>query len=197
MTAQWADDVHHALHTYLTGERHGYYVDFGSVETLDKAYRKVFVHDGSMSTFRGKPWGAPVPADDGQARFVVCASNHDQVGNRALGDRPSSTLTPGGQAASLALVLLAPSRRCSSWARSTARRGRSCSSPTTPSRSATAVSEGRMSEFAGHGWEDLYGGDVDVPDPQDRQTFVRSKLGPGSGGTERPAATRSRRGCGA
>ena len=52
MTAQWADDVHHALHAYLTGERHGYYVDFGSVETLDKALRHVFVHDGTWSTFR-------------------------------------------------------------------------------------------------------------------------------------------------
>jgi len=108
MTAQWADDVHHALHSYLTGEAHGYYADFGSIETLDKAYRKVFVHDGGISTFRGQTWGAPVPDDMDRQRFVVCAANHDQVGNRAIGDRPSSSLSPGGQAASLALILLSP-----------------------------------------------------------------------------------------
>src|SRR5699024_3809984 len=62
MTAQWDDDVHHALHASLTGERHGYYVDFGSPETLAKALTGVFVHDGGWSTFRERPWGAPVPA---------------------------------------------------------------------------------------------------------------------------------------
>lgn len=185
MTAQWADDVHHALHSYLTGETHGYYEDFGSIETLDKAYRKVFVHDGSMSTFRGKAWGAPVPDDTDRQRFVVFASNHDQVGNRAIGDRPSSTLSPGGQAASLALILLSPFTPMLFMGEEYGETRPFMFFTDHDEPLGTAVSEGRMSEFAGHGWEDLYGGSVDVPDPQDRQTFLRSKLGPGLGASAR------------
>ncbi|NYI41281.1 malto-oligosyltrehalose trehalohydrolase [Demequina lutea] len=176
MTAQWADDVHHALHTYLTGERHGYYVDFGSIETLDKAYREVFVHDGGLSTFRGRLWGAPVPASVDRRRFVVCASNHDQVGNRALGDRPSATLSPGAQAASLALILLSPFTPMLFMGEEygETRPFQFFTDHAEPLGS--AVSEGRMSEFGGHGWEDLYGGDVVVPDPQDPETLANSQL---------------------
>lgn len=181
MTAQWADDVHHALHAYLTGERHGYYVDFGSIEVLDKAYREVFVHDGGHSTFRDKPWGAPVPADMDRRRFVVFASNHDQVGNRALGDRPSSTLSPGAQAASLALVLLSPFTPMLFMGEEYGETRPFLYFTDHDEPLGTAVSEGRMSEFAGHGWEDLYGGPVQVPDPQDRDSFLRSKLGGGLG----------------
>ena len=179
MTAQWADDVHHALHAYLTGERHGYYVDFGSIETLDKAYREVFVHDGTMSTFRGRHWGAPVPPDMDRRRFVVFASNHDQVGNRALGDRPASSLSPGGQAASLALVLLSPFTPMLFMGEEYGETRPFMFFTDHAEPLGTAVSEGRMSEFAGHGWEALYGGDIEVPDPQDRDTFMRSKLGAG------------------
>jgi len=176
MTAQWADDVHHALHTYLTGERHGYYVDFGSIETLDKAYREVFVHDGGWSTFRGKPWGAPVPADVDRRRFVVCASNHDQVGNRALGDRPSSRLSPAAQAASLALILLSPFTPMLFMGEEygETRPFQFFTDHAEPLGS--AVSAGRISEFGGHGWEDLYGGDVVVQDPQAPATFEESRL---------------------
>ncbi len=181
MTAQWADDVHHALHSYLTGERHGYYGDFGSIETLDKAYRKVFVHDGSVSTFRGKPWGAPVPDDVDRQRFVVFASNHDQVGNRAVGDRPASSLSPGAQAASLALILLSPFTPMLFMGEEYGETRPFMFFTDHDEPLGTAVSEGRMSEFADHGWEALYGGPIEVPDPQDRQTFLRSKLGPGLG----------------
>jgi len=181
MTAQWADDVHHALHSYLTGETHGYYGDFGSIETLDKAYRKVFVHDGGFSTFRGKTWGAPVPDDMDRQRFVVCASNHDQVGNRAIGDRPSSSLSPGGQAASLALILLSPFTPMLFMGEEYRETRPFMFFTDHDEPLGSAVSEGRMSEFAGHGWEALYGGEVNVPDPQDRQTFLRSKVGPGLG----------------
>lgn len=179
MTAQWADDVHHALHAYLTGERHGYYVDFGAIETLDKAYRDVFVHDGTMSTFRGRHWGAPVPEDIDRRRFVVFASNHDQVGNRALGDRPASSLSPGGQAASLALILLSPFTPMLFMGEEYGETRPFMFFTDHDEPLGTAVSEGRMSEFAGHGWETLYGGDIRVPDPQDRDTFMRSKLGAG------------------
>ena len=183
MTAQWADDVHHAIHAYLTGERHGYYCDFGSIETLNKAYRDVFVHDGTMSTFRGQLWGAPVPAEMDRRRFVVFASNHDQVGNRALGDRPASSLSPGGQAASLALILLSPFTPLLFMGEEYGETRPFMYFTDHAEPLGTAVSEGRMSEFAGHGWEDLYGGDIVVPDPQDRDTFVRSKLGSGIAAT--------------
>lgn len=188
MTAQWADDVHHALHAYLTGERHGYYVDFGSIETLDKAYRHVFVHDGGLSTFRGEDWGAPVPADMDRRRFVVCASNHDQVGNRAIGDRPSSRLSPGAQATSLAMILLSPFTPMLFMGEEYGETRPFMFFTDHDEPLGSAVSEGRMSEFAGHGWEDLYGGNVQVPDPQDRDTFLRSKLGAGiaaAGATQR------------
>ena len=179
MTAQWADDVHHALHTYLTGERHGYYSDFGSIETLDKAFRHVFVHDGGHSSFRGKDWGAPVPDDMDRRRFVVFASNHDQVGNRAIGDRPSSSLPAGAQAASLALILLSPFTPMLFMGEEYGETRPFMFFTDHDEPLGSAVSEGRMSEFAGHGWDTLYGGPVQVPDPQDRQTFLRSKLGAG------------------
>ncbi|MDN4482106.1 malto-oligosyltrehalose trehalohydrolase [Demequina lignilytica] len=183
MDAQWADDVHHALHAYLTGETHGYYCDFGSIEALDKVYREVFVHDGSYSTFRGEDWGAPVPPDLDRRRFVVFASNHDQVGNRAIGDRPASRLSPGGQAASLALVLLSPFTPMLFMGEEHGETRPFMFFTDHDEPLGSAVSEGRMSEFAGHGWEQLYGGHVDVPDPQDRRTFLRSKLGAGVAAT--------------
>lgn len=183
MTAQWADDVHHALHAYLTGERHGYYVDFGSVEALDKVYRDVFLHDGGFSTFRGTDWGRPVPHDVDRRRFVVFASNHDQVGNRAIGDRPASRLSPGGQAASLALVLLSPFTPMLFMGEEYGETRPFMFFTDHDEPLGTAVSEGRMGEFAGHGWDELYGGHVEVPDPQDRQTFLRSKLGSGLAST--------------
>ncbi|GAA4702446.1 maltooligosyl trehalose hydrolase (EC 3.2.1.141) [Promicromonospora umidemergens] len=177
MTAQWADDVHHALHTLLTGERHGYYDDFGAPETLAKALTGAFVHDGGWSTFRDKPWGAPVPPGLDGRRFVVCSQNHDQVGNRALGDRPSRVLAPGALAVSAAVVLLGPFTPMlfmgEEWG------------ATTPflyfsdheePELAAAISRGRAREFGGHGWAELYGADVTVPDPQARETFEASRL---------------------
>jgi maltooligosyltrehalose trehalohydrolase len=84
--AAWADDFHHALRTLLTGDRDGYYADFGDVGQLAKAFWRPHVHDGGFSPFRDRRFGAP--ADDVPPEgFVVFASNHDQVGNRALGDR--------------------------------------------------------------------------------------------------------------
>ncbi|MGD8869087.1 MAG: malto-oligosyltrehalose trehalohydrolase, partial [Gemmatimonadales bacterium] len=80
----WSDDFHHAIHATLTGERHGYYVDFGGIEQVAKAYRARFVLDGTYSRYRRRRHGAPaddVPAD----RFIVFVQNHDQVGNRARG----------------------------------------------------------------------------------------------------------------
>ena len=176
-TAQWADDVHHALHAYLTGERGGYYEDFGSIETLDKAFRSVFVHDGGLSTFRGRDWGHPVSPDMDRRRFVVFASNHDQVGNRAMGDRPSATLSPGAQAASLALVLLSPFTPLLFQGEEygETRPFRYFSDHSEPL--GAAITAGRLEEFARHGWSD----EAAVPDPQSEETFQASVLDPSAG----------------
>ncbi|MFI6427772.1 malto-oligosyltrehalose trehalohydrolase [Promicromonospora sp. NPDC050880] len=185
MTAQWADDVHHALHTLLTGERQGYYVDFGTPETLAKALTGVFVHDGGWSTFRGRNWGAPVPADLDRRRFVVCSQNHDQVGNRALGDRPSRVLTPGALAVSAAVVLLGPFTPMlfmgEEWGATTPFQ---YFSDHEEPELAAAISRGRAAEFGGHGWAELYGADVVVPDPQARSTFEASRLDWGEASSE-------------
>ncbi|PZR52319.1 malto-oligosyltrehalose trehalohydrolase [Xylanimonas oleitrophica] len=177
MTAQWADDVHHALHALLTGERQGYYGDFGSPETMAKALRHVFVHDGGYSSFREREWGAPVPDGVDGRRFVVFSQDHDQVGNRALGDRPSRVLSPGQLAVAAAVVLLGPGTPMlfmgEEWG------------ATTPFQYFTdhaepdlaeAVRQGRAEEFGTHGWAELYGHDVEVPDPQSPGTVEASRL---------------------
>ena len=84
--AAWADDFHHALRVLLTGDREGYYAEFGALADLAKAFRRPHVHDGTYSTFRRRRFGAPA-ADVPPERFVVFSANHDQVGNRAFGDR--------------------------------------------------------------------------------------------------------------
>jgi maltooligosyltrehalose trehalohydrolase len=181
MTAQWNDDVHHALHAYLTGERQGYYVDFGSADCLDATYRNVFWHNGSFSPFRDREWGRPVAPERDRREFVVCASNHDQAGNRALGDRPSARLSPGAQAASLAFVLLSPFTpmvfmgeeygETRPWMFFT-----DFDDPDL----ADAVRRGRTAEFAGRGLEEEYGGSVEIPDPQAEATMRGSILSPDS-----------------
>ncbi len=183
MDAQWADDVHHALHVALTGETQGYYGDFaghcrawpdgGATSVLGKTLREVFLHDGRWSSFREQDWGAPV--DTGAVRgrrFVAYLQNHDQVGNRAVGDRVSASVTAGRQAAGAALYLLSAFTPMvfmgEEWA---------TSSPfqfftdfPDPDL-AEAVRSGRRAEFAAHGWEA-----EQVPDPQDHATRDRSVL---------------------
>lgn len=176
MDAQWADDVHHALHSYLSGETFGYYVDFGSAETLEHALTEVFVHNGTWSTFRGEPWGHPVPAEADRRRFVTFTQNHDQVGNRALGDRPDRSWPPGLVAAGAAVLLLSPFTpmlfQGQEWGSRTPFQFFTDHDP----ELGALVSEGRRREFAEHGWDVIYGGAVEVPNPQDPATFERSRL---------------------
>jgi maltooligosyltrehalose trehalohydrolase len=91
--AAWADDFHHSLRTLLTDERDGYYEEFGRVAQLAKAFHRPYIHDGSYSTFRKRCFGAPAE-DVLPERFVVFSQNHDQVGNRAFGDRMPLTARP-------------------------------------------------------------------------------------------------------
>ncbi|UFU04783.1 malto-oligosyltrehalose trehalohydrolase [Ruania halotolerans] len=177
MTAQWADDVHHAIHAYVTGERHGYYVDFGSPGALVKALERVFVHDGGYSTFRGQDWGAPVPQDADGHRFVVFTSNHDQVGNRGRGDRPAATLSDAKVASAAALLLTGPGTPMlfmgEEWAASTPW---FYFTDHAEPELAEAIRTGRAREFAEHGWEAIYGAGVEAPDPQDPGTVAASIL---------------------
>ncbi len=169
--AQWNDDFHHALHTVLTRERNGYYADFGSIEQLAKSLRQAFVYDGIESPFRGRRHGR---RPDGIAgwRFVGYLQNHDQVGNRARGERSSGLMSVERARIGAALVMCAPFVPMLFQGEEFGAR--------TPflyftnhrdEGIGTAVSEGRRKEFAAFGWKP-----EDVPDPQDPTSFLRSKL---------------------
>lgn len=173
---QWDDDIHHALHSYLTQETFGYYVDFGDPATLAKAVTSVFVHDGSYSTFREQLWGAKVADQVDRSRFVIFTQNHDQVGNRGQGDRPEEKLPSGASAAGAALVLLSPYTPMLFQGQEWASQGRFQFFTDHDEKLGQAVSQGRLEEFSSHGWEEIYGQNHEVPDPQNEQTFRDSKL---------------------
>ena len=177
MTAQWADDVHHAVRSMLTGETHGWFVDFAGPEAVAKVMTDVFLHDGEHSTFRGETWGAKVPRDVDPRRFVAFGTSHDQVGNRALGDRPSAVLAPGELAALSALVLCSPFTPMifmgEEWGATTPFR---FFTDHTEPELAQAIREGRAREFDETSRDAIYGHHVEVPDPQDRATFEASRL---------------------
>jgi maltooligosyltrehalose trehalohydrolase len=173
MTAQWDDDIHHAIHTAVSGERQGYYADFGSLATLAKTLRHGFFHAATYSSFRQRRHGRPLDTLTTPAtRLLAYTCTHDQVGNRALGDRPSQTLSYGQLAIKAALVLASPYTAMlfmgEEWGASTP--FQFFSSHPEPEL-ARATAEGRKREFSDHGWDA-----DDIPDPQDPQTFQRSKL---------------------
>ena len=173
LTAQWTDDIHHAIHTAVSGERQGYYADFGSLATLAQTLRHGYFHAATYSSFRHRRHGRPLDTSAIPAtRLVAYTCTHDQVGNRALGDRPSQNLTGGQLAVKAALTLGSPYTAMlfmgEEYAASTP--FQFFSSHPEPEL-AKATAEGRKAEFAEHGW------DADeIPDPQDPQTFLRSKL---------------------
>jgi len=171
LDAQWSDDFHHALHTVLTGEKNGYYADFGTFADLAKSFRHAWVYDGKYSSFRRRPHGRPHPGLSGH-RFLGYMQNHDQIGNRAKGDRSGQFLSPGNLKIASALILTSPFVpmlfQGEEWA------------ATTPfiyftdhpePELAKAVREGRQREFAAFGWKP-----EEIPDPQASETFARSKL---------------------
>ena len=173
LQAQWDDDVHHALHALLTGERQGYYDDFGSLETLQTVLEGAFFHAGTWSTFRRRVHGRPVDRHTTAGhRFVAYLQDHDQIGNRALGDRLSATLSPGLLKVGAALLFTTPFTPMlfmgEEWAAGSP--WQFFTSHPEPDL-AEAVRKGRRREFASHGWVA-----TEVPDPQDPATFERSKL---------------------
>ncbi|MEU9459371.1 malto-oligosyltrehalose trehalohydrolase [Streptomyces sp. NPDC088394] len=173
--AQWNDDFHHALHTALTGESQGYYADFAQapLAAVAKTVTSAFFHNGTYSSFRGRTHGRPVDIARTPAhRFVGYAQTHDQIGNRALGDRLSATLSPGLLACAAALVLTGPFTPMlfmgEEWG---ARTPWQFFTDHTDPELAEAVRNGRRREFAAHGWAA-----DDIPDPQDPATRDRSCL---------------------
>lgn len=173
LTAQWNDDFHHVLHVALTGEKDGYYADFGRMSDIAKVLTKGFFHDGTFSSFRGRDHGRPVDTLITPAwRFVGYSQDHDQVGNRAAGDRLTATLSTDDLAIAAVLVLTAPFTPMlfmgEEWAASTPWQ---FFTSHTDQFLADATRQGRIEEFARMGWDqDL------VPDPQAESTFLDSKL---------------------
>jgi len=171
INAQWSDDFHHALHAAFTGERSGYYQDFGPIAHIAKALQHGFVYDGCYSQHRARPHGRPAAGLSGH-RFLGYFQNHDQVGNRAKGDRASALLSLGRLKAAAALVMTAPFVpmlfQGEEWG---------ASSPfiffTDHDNPALAkgVREGRRREFEAFGWKA-----EEIPDPQAEDSFLRSKL---------------------
>jgi len=173
LEGQWSDDFHHAVHVNVSGETTGYYSDFDSLGALAKVLQDGFFHDGSYSSFRERHHGRPINFDAVHpAALVVCSQNHDQIGNRATGDRLSQTLPYGSLALAAVLTLTGPFTpmlfmgeeygATTPWQFFT-------SHPEPELGKATA--EGRIKEFERMGWDPAV-----VPDPQDPQTFTRSKL---------------------
>lgn len=170
--AQWCDDFHHALMTLLTGERGGYYADFGLFSQMVKAFREGFVYSGEYSRYRRRRHGSSTAARPPR-QLVVFSQNHDQVGNRALGDRPSVRLSLEQLKLAAGTVILSP---CLPLLFMGEEYGETAPFPYFTSHGdpdlAAAVRRGRREEFAAFGWEG------EVPDPQDEATFLSARIDP-------------------
>ncbi|HEV2355897.1 MAG TPA: malto-oligosyltrehalose trehalohydrolase, partial [Puia sp.] len=171
LDGQWVDEFHHALRTLLTGERKGYYEDFGEVNHLEKAFRNTYVYDGAYSPHRHRTFGNHADACPYE-QFVVFDQNHDQVGNRACGDRLTGNLSKAQLRLAAATVLLSPYVPLLFMGEEYAERNPfpyfvSFEDPAL----IRAIREGRASEFAG-----LAGGAPKIPDPASPETFARAVL---------------------
>jgi maltooligosyltrehalose trehalohydrolase len=172
MDAQWADDFHHVLHVLATGERAGYYGDFaGTIAELAVVLREGWLYSGQFSQRRGRRHGNSARELAGE-RFVVCTQNHDQIGNRAQGDRLAATLALPLQRLLAGVLLTAPFVPLlfmgQEW-------GATEPFPYFTSHGdqelARAVSAGRRAEFAAFGWDPKA-----IPDPQAETTFAAARL---------------------
>lgn len=168
----WSDDFHHSVHALLAGERDGYFVAFGEPEHVAKAYTDVFVYDGCYSPFHRRRFGSPVHDAD-RMKFVVCLKNHDQVGNRAQGDRPATYLSAAAQRLTCGLLLISP---CVPLIFMGEEYGETHPFPFFCSFEdaalVEAVRQGRRREF-----EELdFQWGADIPDPQSPETFASAVL---------------------
>ena len=168
----WNDDFHHSVHALLTGERDGYYLDFGEPTHLAKTFEKVFVYDGCYSPFCRCRHGSRVGRMD-RTRFVVCVQNHDQVGNRARGERLGALVSPAARRLACGLLLVSP---CVPLLFMGEEYGEQRPFPFFCSFGDPAVVEavhrGRREEFAALAF--TWG--VDIADPQAPETFAEAKL---------------------
>ena len=173
LAGQWSDDFHHALNANLTGETTGYYADFESLSALGKVFEQGFFHDGTLSTFRGRRHGRPIDTERTPTwRLVVFSDNHDQIGNRAAGDRLSARASEPQLALAAAVTLLSQFTPMifmgEEWGASTP--WQFFTSHPEPELG-EIVAKGRLEEFAAMDWDAS-----EVPNPQDPETFSRSKL---------------------
>ncbi len=171
LDAQWSDDFHHSIVALLTGDRSGYYADFGDFADLGKALTQAFVFDGQYSPYRDRAHGRPVNGLPGW-RFLGYSQNHDQIGNRAKGERLEHLTDVARAKIAAALTLTAPFLpmlfQGEEWAASTPFQ---YFTDHEDEELAILVSEGRKKEFAAFGWAP-----EDIPDPQEKSTFGNSKL---------------------
>jgi maltooligosyltrehalose trehalohydrolase len=183
LDAQWSDDFHHALFSVISGERAGYYADFGSLAQLAKSLRCVFVYDGNYSEHRQRNHGRHVVGLSGH-RFIGFVQNHDQVGNRAQGERVSHEAGVGRAKIAAALVLTSPFVPMLFQGEEFG-----ASAPFLyftdfdDPELGRAISEGRKNEFVAFGWAP-----DQIPDPQAEETFSQSRLNWGEL-TEQPHAS--------
>jgi maltooligosyltrehalose trehalohydrolase len=170
LDAQWSDDFHHSLHTLLTGERDGYYRDFGSIQDLAKAFGKGFVYTGQYSKHRKRHHGNS-PKRRKSEQFVVCIQNHDQIGNRMFGERLSQLVDFEAFKLAAGAVILSPYIPLLFMGEEYGE-----DSPFlyfvshTDEKLIEAVRQGRRQEFKSFGWQG------EIPDPQAVSTFERSGL---------------------
>jgi maltooligosyltrehalose trehalohydrolase len=173
LAASWNDDVHPALHVAVTGETAGYYADFAAPTAIAKVLCGGYFHDGTFSSFRERTHGRPIDtAVTPPWRLVACIQNHDQIGNRAAGDRLAQQAGTRAQAVAAVLLFTAPFTPMlfmgEEWAASTPWPFFT-SHPEPELAGKTRM--GRLEEFSRHGWDASL-----VPDPQDPATFHGAKL---------------------
>ncbi len=173
LDAQWADDFHHAVHVNFTGEQEGYYVDYGGLAQIQKVLAEGYVYTGQRSPFREHRHGTPTVGLSGR-RFVIAIQNHDQAGNRMLGERLSQLIDHESLKLAAALMLLSPYLPLIFMGEEYGEVAPflyfvSHSDPGL----IEAVRRGRREEFASFAWRG------EAPDPQNEATFQSSKLDPG------------------
>ncbi len=170
LDSQWNDDFHHALHTLLTGERLGYYEDFGSIEDLAKAFREGYVYSGQHSRYRQRRHGNSSKHRPAR-QFIVFSQSHDQVGNRKAGDRLSQTLPREKLKLAAGAALLSPYLPLLFMGEEY---GETAPFPYFISHAdpdlVAAVRAGRKKDFASFQWQG------EIPDPQGEETFLAAKL---------------------